>query len=168
MFAPEAALNEEHRRSRSARLGLGAVAFLVVAVSGWALVYGTGVFPWLGYAWLNEKSMGVGPITVIGRSSYGTSFGIDEFLFFKGQEIVIDYEADIRAGRLYFYVFRPFDGTLGDGVSHYVSRSGAGTWTTRIPATAIYTIVIDPTVVSGNGRGWDMSYSVAWGARLAR
>jgi hypothetical protein len=167
MLAWEADL-DEHRSGPAKRIGFGALAFLVLAFTLWILAYATGAFPWLGYAWLNDKSMGAGPITVIGRTSYGTSFGIDDFLFFEGQEIVIDYDADIRAGSLYFYVFQPFDGTLGDGVSHYVARSGAGTWTKRIPKTAIYTIVIEPTVASGAGRGWDMSYSVRWGAWPAR
>ena len=160
--------SDEQRSGPAKRIGFGALAFLALALALWILAYATGAFPWLGYAWLNDKSMGAGPITVIGRTSYGTSFGIDEFLFFEGQEIVIDYDADIRAGSLYFYVFQPFDGTLGDGAWHYVSRSGAGTWTTRIPETAIYTIVMDPTVANGAGRGWDMSYSVRWGARPAR
>ena len=164
MFASDTAFGGERR----GRVGLAALALLVLPLGGWLLAYATGLFPWLGYAWLNDESFGAGPVGVIGRTSYGTSFGIDEFLFFEGQKIVIDYEADIRAGSLYFYVFQPFDGTLGDGVSHYVTTSGSGTWTARIAKTAIYTIVIEPTVVNGGGSGWDMSYSVRWGARPAR
>ena len=166
MFASDTTL-EEGRLGRGVRLGAGAFVVLVLAVGSWLLAYATGAFPWLGYAWLNDKSMGAGPVTVVGRTRFGTSFGMNEFLFFRGQEIVIDYDAEIRAGSLYFYVFQPFDGTLGDGVWRYVTSSGSGTWTTQVPETAIYTIIIEPTVVNGDGRGWDMSYSVRWGARPA-
>ena len=97
----------------------------------------------------------------------GTSLGVSTFLFFEGQEIVIDYDAEIRAGALWFYVYRPFDGELGDGVAHYLTRSGAGTWTTKVAKTGIYSVTIEPTTVRSDDRGWDMSYGVWWGARPA-
>lgn len=78
---------------------------------------------------------------------------------------MIAYEADIRRGGLWFYVYEPFDRNLGDGVTHYVTESGAGTWTTRIAETGIFTISIQPTTVRSDDRGYDLTYSVWWGAR---
>jgi hypothetical protein len=150
------------------RIG-GAIGLAILAALAlWVASYALGAFPWLGYAWLARSSFGAGPIGIIGENRAGTSLGISTFLFFKGQEIVIDYDAEVRAGSLWFYVYNPFDGELGDGVAHYVTESGAGEWTVPITRTAIYHITIEGSPTRGKGRGWDLSYTAWWGARPAR
>jgi hypothetical protein len=149
------------------RASLGAIGVVAALFALWALVYFSGAFPWLGYAWLKRDTFGVGPVTVIGENSAGTTFGVSTFAFFKGQEIVVDYDADIRAGSLRFYVYDMAKSGQGAGLSHYVTETGAGTWTYGVPQTGIYVIVIEPSVVRGAGRGYDMSYRVWWGARWA-
>ena len=146
---------------------IGAVAGLafLLAIIAWLAAYALGAFPWLGFAWLSRSSFGVGPIGIIGENRSGTSLGASNFFFFKGQEIVIDYDAEISAGSLWFYVYKPFDGELGDGASHYVTASGSGEWTVPINETGIYHITVEPSAVRGKGRGWDLSYSAWWGAR---
>jgi hypothetical protein len=150
------------------RIGWGATALLLAAVVLWAVLYFTGALPWLGYAWLARDSFGGGRFRIIGETSAGTTFGLQRFLFLAGQEIVIDYDADIRAGSLWFYVFEPLEAELGAGTSHYVTESGAGVWTYRVPRTGFYVITIEPSSARGAGSGWDLSYRVWWGARPAR
>ena len=149
-----------------ARVGVGIGAVFVAFLTFWIVGYATGAFPWLGYAWLARSSIGgPGPISIIGETRMGSDFGVSTFLFFKGQKVVIAYDADIRAGSLFLYVYQPFDGTLGDGVSRYVTTSGAGEWSVPITRTAIYHITVEASPVKGAGRGWDMSYTAWWGAR---
>ena len=111
---------------------------------------------------------GVGPIGIIGETRVGTTIGATDFLFFEGQEVVIAYDADIRTGSLWFHVFQPFDGELGDGTYRYVTESGSGEWTVPIRKTAIYHITVDASPARGKGRGWDLYYTAWWGARPAR
>jgi hypothetical protein len=153
--------------SPAGRAALGGFLGLLGAVGLWLAAYFTGFSPWLGYAWLSRSSFGVGPIGIIGENGSGTDIGLDEFLFFDGQEIVIDYDVEIRAGSLWFHVFKPFDGRLGDGETHYVTESGAGVWTMPVRETGIYHITIEGSPTRGPGRGWDVDYKVWWGARWA-
>jgi hypothetical protein len=141
--------------------------FVAAALVAWLTAYASGAWPWLGYAWMSRSSFGAGPVSIIGESRAGTSLGLDDFLFFEGQEVMIEYDADIRSGSLWFHVFQPWDGRLGDGVSHYVSESGSGTWTMSVPATGVYHVTIEPSPLHGRGQGWDLSYSAKWGARPA-
>lgn len=138
---------------------------LVCALMVWVSAYIIGVFPWFGAAWLKRSSFGAGPITIAGESRAGTSIGFDDFYLFEGQEVVIDYDVDIRTGSLWFHVFRPFSADLGDGVTHDVTSSGKGTWTTPVGETGYYHISVQPSVLHGPGEGWDMTYSAQWGAR---
>jgi hypothetical protein len=149
------------------RAGIGAFWVPVAVVLLWVSLYFTGFFPWLGYAWLKQESFGAGPVTVVGEDQAGTSFGPSTFLFLKGQEIVIDYDATIRTGSLWLYVFDLTKAGQGGGGSHYVTQSGSGVWTYRVPRTGLYKITIDASVVRGAGRGYDMNYRVWWGARWA-
>lgn len=162
------------RRSCSARptdvdggAGWRASLFFGAAVIGWAGAYFSGAWPWLGFASLARSSHGAGAITIVGETRMGTEYGFDEFVFFEGQEIVIDYDAEIHAGSLWFHVFQPWDGVLGDGTTHYVTSSGKGQWTMRVPETGYYHITVEPSVVRGKGKGWDMAYTAWWGARPA-
>ena len=141
-------------------------AFLYFAAFfvGWAASYASGAWPWLGYASLTRSSFGVGPVTVIGENRRGIDVGLESFLFFEGQEIVIEYDAVIRTGSLWFYVFQPFDGEFGKGKSNYITQTGKGVWTHPIDETGYYKISID---ASPRGNGYDLSYTVKWGARSA-
>ncbi len=149
------------------RTAFGGVLAVLAAICVWLVLYFTGLAPWLGYAWLTRSSFGAGPIGIIGENSAGTDIGPKTFLFFQGQEIVIDYDVEIRAGSLWFHVFQPYDGVLGDGRTHYVTKSGAGVWTMKVPETGIYHNTIEGSPVRGAGRGWDLDYTVWWGARWA-
>lgn len=141
---------------------------LLLGLAGcWAAAYLSGAFPWLGYASQNSSSFGAGPIGIIGENQAGFEIGPETFLFFEGQEVIIDYDTEITAGSLWLYVYRPFDGVLGGGASHYVTASGKGTWTMPVKVTDFYQVTIKPSPTRGAGRGWDLSYSVAWGARPA-
>jgi hypothetical protein len=139
--------------------------FFAALLVGWATTYVSGMFPWLGYASWTRSSFGAGGLTIVGESKRGFDVGPDDFLFVEGQEIFIDYDVSITAGSLWFHVFQPFDGVLGEGQTHYVTTSGKGTWTMPVEKTAIYHITIEPSPTKGPGRGWDISYEVAWGAR---
>jgi hypothetical protein len=140
----------------------------VIAVSlllAWLASYVSGVWPWLGKASMTRSSVSAGNITIAGESRRGMDVGFDDFLFFEGQEVVIEYDAEVRRGSLWFHVFRMWDGQLGDGTGHYVSESGKGTWTARIPKTGLYHITIEGSPTRGKCCGWDLSYDAAWGAR---
>lgn len=144
----------------------GAALFGVLAL-GWLAAYATGLSPWIGHASLTRRSTALGGLAIAGEERAGWEGGPDDFWFFRGQEVVIAYEAEIRAGSLRFHVYRPFDGTLGDGPSHHVTESGKGEWTMPVERTGYYHVAIEPSVARGAGRGWDLSYSVKWGARPA-
>ncbi|MFN2427054.1 MAG: hypothetical protein ABR587_11485 [Candidatus Binatia bacterium] len=145
-------------------MGRGAV-LLVAVIVGWAGSYASGVWPWIGYAWLERSSFGAGNIRIIGEDRVGTQLGFDNFVFFEGQEIVIEYDVEIRRGSLWFHVFQPFDGKLGDGTTHYVTTSGRGTWTMPVTKTGYYHVTIEPSVTRGPGVGFEMGYTAKWGAR---
>ena len=136
---------------------------LVLAIL-WLAAYASGAWPWLGHASLTRRSTAAGAITIAGEERRGWEVGLDDFLFFRGQEIVIEYEAEIRAGSLHFHVFQPFDAALGDGPDHYVTTSGKGRWRALVEKTGYYHVNIEPSVVRGTGVGWDLSYVVTWGA----
>lgn len=142
------------------------VGILVAALALWTGCYLTGISPWIGTAWMNRSSFGAGNITIVGENRMGTELGFSDFVFFEGQELVVAYDAEIETGSLWFHVFQPFDGTIGDGATHYVTESGQGEWTTRIPRTGYYHVTVEPSVLHGKGRGYDLSYSAWWGARF--
>ena len=140
------------------------IAFLV----GWAASYVSGAWPWIGYASMTRTTFGAGAITIVGESRRGVDIGLETFFFLRGQEIVIEYDAEIRAGSLWFYVYQPFDGKLGDGSSKYISSTSKGVWTVPVEVTGLYHITIDGSPTKGRGQGYDISYTVKWGARSAR
>lgn len=136
-------------------------------LAAWLVSYGTGLWPWLGWASVTRSSFGAGNIAIVGENYRGVDLGLDDFVFFRGQEVVIEYDADVRAGSLWFHVFQPWDGLLGDGATYYVSESGKGTWTVPVRETGIYHITIEGSPLNGKGSGWDLTYDVRWGARRA-
>jgi hypothetical protein len=149
------------------RVAAAVGAVLVVAALAWVGGYASGAFPWLGYAWLSRSSVGGpgGPISIIGETKAGSEFGVSTFLFLRGQTITVSYDAYIRAGSLFLYVYQPYDDEFGDGVSTYVTTSGRGEWKVPVTRTAIYHITVEPSPAKGAGRGWDMSYRAWWGAK---
>jgi len=150
------------------RVGLGAGAVFAAAILVWGALYFSGVVPWLGYAWLKHDSFGAGPFSVVGEDKMGTSFGLDTFFFLRGQEVVVDYDAEIRSGSLMLYVYDMAKMGQGLGAQHFVTESGEGEWTTHIPRSGLYVISIHPSTARGKPDGYNMSYSVWWGARPAR
>lgn len=153
--------------SSARRMGAGAGGLFLAAAVLWGALYASGVFPWLGYAWLKRDSSGAGPFSVVGEDQIGTSFGLETFFFVRGQEIVIDYDAEIRAGSLFLYVWDWTKAGQGVGASRFITESGAGIWTYRIPRSGLYKITVEPSTAKGAGGGFDMSYRVWWGARPA-
>jgi hypothetical protein len=141
------------------------VALLLVA---WLGSYASGAWPWLGWASLTRSSFGAGNLTIVGENRRGLDLGFDDFVFFEGQEIVVEYDAVVRRGSLWFHVFRLWDGELGSGETHYVSETGKGTWTARVAKTGLYHVTIEGSPTRGECCGWDLSYDVKWGARPAR
>ena len=150
------------------RVGWGAGGVFAAALLLWMALYASGAFPWLGYSWLKRDSFGAGPFSIVGENQVGTDLGLSTLLFFKGQEILVDYDADIRAGSLWLYVYDVTRAGQGGGASHYVTQTGSGVWTYAVPKSGLYKISIGPSVTQGAGSGFDLSYSVWWGARPAR
>jgi hypothetical protein len=145
-----------------------AAVIIVSLLAGWLGSYFSGAWPWLGWASLTRSSFGAGNITIVGESRRGIDLGFDDFVFFEGQEVVVEYDVEVRAGSLWFHVFQPWNGVLGDGRSHYVSASGKGTWTMPVTDTGYYHVTIEGSPTRGPGRGWDLTYEVWWGARRAQ
>lgn len=146
------------------RVGLGFVA----ALMSWLGLYALGLFPWLGYAAMDRSSVGIGPNHfIIGEDKTGGafSFGPQSFVFVQGQTIVVSYDADIRRGCLWMQVWHMLDHTKDAHVSQCVTASGRGEWTVPVKETGLYRIFIDSSPIKGNRPGWDMTYSVWWGAR---
>jgi hypothetical protein len=134
-------------------------------LAGWLAIYGSGLWPWLGFVNMTRSSFGAGNLTIVGENRRGVDIGLDDFLFFEGQEVVIEYDAEVRKGSLWFHVFRMWDGELGEGSTHYVSESGKGTWTAPIAKTGLYHVAIEGSPTRGECCGWDLSYHATWGAR---
>ncbi len=138
----------------------GGVALVVVL---WALAYLSGLAPWLGYVDKTHRdASGVGLSVAAGTVS-GAGFGPTTFAFLEGQQVFVDYDIAIRRGAVLVNVLEYA------GMEHVlwqtVSTSGPGTATVRIPRTGLYKISIEPTVVGGVGRGYDLDISASWGAR---
>lgn len=145
------------------RAGIGLVAVFAL----WLGSYVLGLFPWLGYAATDRSSIGVGPNHfIVGEDSVGAfSLGPQTFLFIAGQTIVVSYDADIRRGCLWMHVWHILDHSKNEHISQCVTTSGHGEWTVPIKQTGLYRIFIDSSAIKGNRPGWDITYSVWWGAR---
>jgi hypothetical protein len=145
------------------RFGLG----LAAAVALWLGSYALGLFPWLGYATTDRRSIGVGPHHFIIGENRTPSFSIgpQTFWFVEGQTIVVSYDADIRRGCLWMHVWHMLDHSKDAHVSQCVSDSGRGEWTVPVKKTGLYRIFTDSSPIKGDRPGWDMTYSVWWGAR---
>jgi hypothetical protein len=148
------------------RSGKAIAIAIIVALAAWPLAYAAGIFPWLGYAWLSRSSIEVGPKHfILGEDKAGTSFGLNTFLFFKGQTIVISYDADIRRGCLWMQIFHLGHQGPDSSVFRCATESGRGEWRVPVAQTGIYDLIIHPSVVKGPGPGWEISYTAWWGAQ---
>ena len=136
----------------------GPIALIVAcAVVFAAAGYAIGLFQTLGY-----ENRSISFSGYASGASSGGGFGLKRMLFFEGQTFFADYNAEIREGTLRIGILKTLGGL---GAPHHVavvSSSGEGTTTYRIPETGIYSIYFDG---SPSGNGYDLSYSVRWGAR---
>ena len=150
----------------SARQGgaIGVVATL--AFAGWAIAYATGMFLWTGRQSGTMRSFGVGKISVIGNTNRTNTFGFKSFYYLAGQEAVLHYAADIKAGGLRIYLTRAAGLAQRVSDTRTVSESGAGQISHRIPVSGLYRWSIRPTVARGS-KGYDLTYTASWGARPA-
>jgi hypothetical protein len=124
--------------------------------------------PWLGYETITRSSLGVGPNHfIIGedRTHGSFSFGPRTFVFVQGQTIVVSYDAEIRRGCLWMHVWHIFHHAKDEHVSQCLTESGQGEWTVPVIETGLYRIFVDSSPIKGRRPGWDMTYSVWWGAR---
>jgi hypothetical protein len=145
------------------RAGLGFAALVAL----WLGSYLLGLFPWLGYAAVDRSSIGVGPNHfIIGEDRAGSFFlGPMTFVFVAGQTVVVSYDAEIRRGCLWMQVWHILDHSKNASVYQCIMTGGRGEWTVPINETGLYRIFIDGSPIKGNRPGWDMTYSVWWGAR---
>ena len=100
----------------------------------------------------------------------GGGFGLKYMLFFEGQTFFARYTTEINKGSLRIGILETF-GKIGSK-PHFVksiTESGSGEVTFRIPKTSIYSIFINGSVLGQNkGPGYDVAYSVRWGARSSK
>jgi len=137
----------------------GPVALLVVAalvVLGAA--YAVGLINTLGYEKKSVTFSGYGTGT-----NSGGGLGLKHMVFFEGQTFFAKYDAVVREGSLRIGILETF-GPIGDK-PHFVKAielSGRGEVTFRIPETGVYSVYFEG---SPSGRGYDVSYTMRWGAR---
>lgn len=138
----------------------GAVAFAVLL---WLGAFLSGLAPWLGYVDKTYRDASSVGLSVAAGTASGGGFGPASFAFLEGQEVFVDYDITIRRGAVLINVldYAGMDRILWQTVA----TSGTGTATVRVPRTGLYRISIEPTVVGGVGRGYDLDISATWGAR---
>ena len=145
------------------RRASGPVALLVAAAllcAGGA--YFAGLIQTLGYEQRHVTYSGLASGT-----KSGGGFGLKHMLLFEGQTVFADYDAEVREGSLRIGILETF-GPIGKK-PHFVesvTESGSGQVAFDIPKTGIYSVYFEGSVLgNGQGAGYDVSYSVHWGAR---
>lgn len=126
---------------------------LVFVATGYAI----GLFSTLGYENRTIKFGGLASST-----SAGGGLGLKRMFFFEGQTYFAEYNAEIREGTLRVGILKTLSGPGGPHHVKVVSSDGAGETAYRIPETGMYSIYFTG---SPSGNGYDLSYSVRWGAR---
>ncbi|MCC7049881.1 MAG: hypothetical protein IT562_24450 [Alphaproteobacteria bacterium] len=146
------------------RPGSAAGLTLGLLVGVWALLYLTGLFPYLGYKSNTETfdSMFDNPSHLGWTASTGLDVGPETFLFFAGQEVFIDYRVDVRRGSLWLYV-RPYV-SWNSATQEHITASGHGRLVHRVASTGLYYVVAQPSNARGPGSGYDITYTATWGA----
>jgi hypothetical protein len=136
----------------------GPIALIIASVLVFvATGYAIGLFQTLGYEKRSIKFSGFASST-----SSGGGFGLKKMLFFEGQTVFIAYDAEIREGTLRLGILKTLSGSNSPHHVEVVSGDGSGETTYRIPETGMYSIYFTG---SPTGNGYDLSYSVRWGAR---
>lgn len=135
---------------------------LLAIVALWVVAYACGLWPWLGYASQSRASINVGRFPIGEMSTGRFRLGFGTFVFFRGQRIVLDYDAQIADGCMSMHVWRIGTADGSADFNDCVDKSGQGEWTVPVTATGIYHVFVTPRSVKGR---WDMSYSIWWGAR---
>lgn len=150
------------------RIELGGSALVAASAIGvvvvlWVVAYLSGLAPWLGHVDKTHRDASSVGLSVAAGTTSGGGFGPTSFAFLEGQEVFIDYDVTIRRGAVLINVLEYA------GMEHVlwqtIPQSGAGTAAVRIPRTGLYHIAVEPTVVGGVGRGYDLDISATWGAR---
>lgn len=119
--------------------------------------YGLGLFQTLGYEKRNITFSGFASGT-----GSGGGFGLKEMLFFEGQTAFVEYDVEIRAGAFRLVIDKYLAGLDSPRHTEEITSSGSGEATFRIPETGIYSFRFTG---SPRGNGYDLSYTVSWGAR---
>ncbi len=151
----------------SARHGGIAAALAVLVFVCWVAAYATGLFPWIGRESVTVSSFGAGKISIIGNQKRSNSIGFKQFYYWQGQQVMLSYSADIEAGGLRAYLVRGAGLDVDPSDIVTISESGVGELVRTIPQSGFYRWSIGPTVTRGS-KGYDLSYTAAWGARPAR
>ena len=137
----------------------GPLALLVVAaLAVFGAAYAAGLITTLGYEKKTVTFSGYGTGT-----KSGGGVGLKHMVFFEGQTFFARYDATVREGSLRIGILETF-GPIGDK-PHFVKAielSGQGEVTYRIPKTSVYSVYFEG---SPSGRGYDLSYTMRWGAR---
>lgn len=140
-------------------MALGVLAVLALLAAG---ALRLGLITTLGYEARTIQTAAV----PVASTTFGTGIGLKTMVYFAGQEVTVDYDADVRRGGLIirlYSVTRPMGGDRDH--RHRVVSSGRGTATFHIRTTDLYKLVIEGTVLGADrtARGYDVSYSLVWG-----
>lgn len=142
----------------------GPIAALAIALLFFftGLAYLAGVLETLGYEERHVSFSGLASGT-----KSGGGFGLKRMLFFEGQTFFAAYEAEVREGSLRIGILDTF-GPIGNK-PHFVeaiTETSSGEATYRIPKTGLYSIYFDGSVLGNSASGgYDVTYSIRWGAR---
>ncbi|NNG04206.1 MAG: hypothetical protein HKM95_08905 [Inquilinus sp.] len=139
------------------------IATQICALLLWSGAYHTGLAPWLGFVDKIYSNIAAGPVTVAGRGESGMALGPKTFFFLAGQDVVVDYEVEIRRGALLIRVFE--FSRLDHALYREIAVSGSDTEAVRLDRAGLYSIELEPTVGGGAGAGFDIDLSARWGAR---
>ncbi len=133
-----------------------AAIFLLVAA------FGTGAVETLGY---ESRTRTFGNFS--GTKS-GYALGFKQFYYRAGQEFFAEYDADIRTGALDIRLMKswtPID--RAPNFEETILEDGQGEVRFRIPESGFYTATFEGSVLGADHStsGYDVSYTVRWGAR---
>ena len=147
------------RDADAPRRSIPAKAFyaFTAALSLWVFVYGSGLFPYLGSADIENTS--APPFG--GEPGYSISFGLGTMLLFEGQTAFYEYESTSDKSEITFDV-KPLT-VLGYSENmHRVRGKGSGTIEIPITKTGLYNFRQGPALGRPYGK---TAYTVSWGAR---
>jgi hypothetical protein len=142
----------------------GPIAVLILAgLFAAGAAYAAGAINMLGYEKRHIAFHGFGT-----GSSSGGGLGLKHMVFFEGQTFYARYDAEIHKGALRVGIIDALAPIGDDSRLHFerISASGSGEITYRIPQTSFYSVTFEGSVLGQSKEGgYDVSYSVTWGAR---